>query len=340
MKKIKQIYKNVLDIRSWARQLIEKILNSYITYHLRPKSFLDIGLKADTLKTYPKVAIIIQGPLLKEDKFTLNTIKIYKKIFGNCQIILSTWTGEDNDYLNEIRSEKIKIILNEKPKYPGIANINFQIASTRSAVKMAEDLKVNYILKTRTDLRIYNQNSFEFLVNLLKVFPVQNTGLQNKRIAIPSLNTFKYRPYSITDLVMFGTTDDMVKYWDIKFEDKKILPNQNVSIGEWSKARLAEVYLSASYLEKIGVELKWTLADSWKAYANNFCVFDSQSLNIYWHKYYRDKEYRRLGYGEMRNDQELTFAEWLNLYSGLDNKGIIPEQILHANFAEKINGEI
>jgi len=319
--------------------MLEKVLGGYLTFHLRSKFHSDIEMVSDTLKTYPKVAIIIQGPILRKDNFTLNTVRLYKRMFKNYPLILSTWEDEDAGCIAEFENENIEIILNKKPAYPGIANVNLQIGSTFSAVQNAEKKGVDYILKTRTDTRLYNQNAIEFLVNLLRVFPSMENSQQNGRIAFPSLNTFKYRPYSLTDLVMFGTTGEVTRYWTINMSDQRQGP-ASAQVGDWSKAQLAEVYLTTNYLEKVGKKLSWTIADSWKAYAEHFCVFDSQSIDLYWHKYARRREYRRLTYAEMKNDQELTFAEWLNVFSNLENKKIIPEHILQTGFAEKIKGEI
>ncbi len=339
MKIAKSFAKKILNYKDLIISAVENVLSSYITYHLKPKFSLNYNLQADTLKSYSKVAIIIQGPLLKRDNFTLNTVKIYKKIFSNYQIILSTWEDEDKNYIDEFKKENIEIILNKKPTYPGIANINYQITSTKSAIKKSEELKMNYILKTRTDTRIYNQNSIEFLINLLETFPINLITNQTKRIAFPSLNTYKYRPYSVTDLVMFGTINDIIKYWDIELDTRKNVEVSKI-IGEWSQSKFAEVYLSANYLKKIGKELQWTLADSWQTYAENFCVFNSQDIDLYWHKYFRTHEHRRLNYNEMRNDRELTFSEWLNLYSGVNNKKNIPEYVLKSRFTEIIKGDL
>ena len=336
MKIIKSIFKKIISIKDIIIKIIENIFGNYVTYHFRPKFSTDVNLTADTLKGYPKVSIIIQGPLLKDNKFTLNTIQIYKKIFKDYQIILSTWEDEALDYLAEIKKEGIEIVLNKKPDYPGIQNINFQIVSTLNAIKKAQELGAEYILKTRTDLRIYNPNSIEFLVNLLKAFPAGENTKQKKRLAFPGLNTFKYRPYSVTDLVMFGQTDDIFDYWDVALDNKKPPINDKLII-DWAKARLGEIYLSTNYLEKLGQVLNWTIADSWQIYALHFCIFDTQSLDLYWHKYARNKEYRRLEYKKMKNDKELTHSEWLNLYIGLNNKQNIPEDILNDDFTKKIN---
>ncbi|MCF6276332.1 MAG: WavE lipopolysaccharide synthesis family protein [Candidatus Magasanikbacteria bacterium] len=307
----------------------------YITFHIRPKNSSDINIWHDSLVNYSKVAIIIQGPLLKKNNFTLETVRLYKKIFNKYAIILSTWEDEDVDYINEIKKEGIVVLLNKKPDYSGISHINYQIVSTSNAIAKAQEIGVEYILKTRTDLRIYNPNSIEFLVNFISLFPVDPLYKQKKRIAGISLNTFKYRPYSISDMVLFGCVDDMVDYWGCGLDMRKDFANHE-KIGDWSRARLCEVYLSANYLETKGRKLKWTIEDSWSMFANYFCIFDQQSLDIYWHKYARNLEYRRLEYKNLKNSQELTFSEWLNMFYNLNNKKNIPEYILSQKFKEKI----
>jgi len=331
--------KIILGANDALFNFIENIFHGYITFHLRPKSSAEINTRADGLKTYPKVAIIIQGPLLGKDEFTLNTIRLYKKIFGNYRIILSIWEDEDDKTLNKIKKEGVEIIFNKKPETTGIQHINYQIVSTSNAIKKAKEFGSEYVLKTRTDLRIYNPNSIEFLVNMLKTFPLNNGGKQNKRIIFPSLNSFKYRPYSVTDLIMFGDINDLEDYWGTKLDTRKT-PPANDLIGDWSHARLGEVYLSANYLESLGHKLLWTVADSWQAYADHFCIFDAQSLDLYWHKYARDREFRNLGYKLMKNNRELTFSEWLNMFAGLSNKEIVPEHILNNRFKETINGDL
>ena len=72
---------------------------------------LTINIRVDN-----KFAIIIQGPIENEDEFTLETVKIYKKIFPNTKIILSTWNTEKQSIIDKFKRENIEIILNEIPK--------------------------------------------------------------------------------------------------------------------------------------------------------------------------------------------------------------------------------
>ena len=58
----------------------------------------------------PKVGLIIQGQIIKQNNFTYETILMYKKMLENqnVEIILSTWTDEDE---NIIKLSKRELIL-------------------------------------------------------------------------------------------------------------------------------------------------------------------------------------------------------------------------------------
>ena len=51
-------------------------------------------------------AIMLQGPIVKENDFTYETIKLYQNNFPNAKIILSTWRNESirSDILNSFAS--------------------------------------------------------------------------------------------------------------------------------------------------------------------------------------------------------------------------------------------
>lgn len=285
----------------------------FFTFHLRPKMAKQIGSVSDKLNHYPKVAIVIQGPIIYDQNFTLETIKIYKKLFPFTIIILSTWIYEDAKYVEKLKMEGIEVLLNVVPEEKGVQNINYQIVSSFNGINKAKELGAEYVMKTRTDIRIYEKNSIEFLLNILNYFPVKGGFKQNKRIIGLSLNSFKYRLYGLSDINLFGEINDMLLYWSTALD-------KNGSAFEQMKVGLCEVYLAIQFLKKVGKNIDWTLKDSWQAYADNFCIVDKQSLDVYWYKYARMKEYRYVRYGAARNDQEITFTEWFNIYTNLTNK--------------------
>lgn len=308
----------------------------FITSHLRPKKTSRVNIWQDKLKSEPKYAIIIQGPVYKKDDFTLETVRLYRKIFSSGDIIVSTWDTEDKNYIEKIKVEKVKVILNQEPKIPGPSHINYQIKSSSAGVALAKELGAEYILKTRTDQRIYGINILEYFCNLLKTFPVKAGFKQKQRIIGVSMNTFKYRLYDLSDMVIFGALEDMELFWSATPDIRSYAPKPNISQGEFSRMRICEMYLTTEFLKNIGRELKWTLEDSWRAMADHFIVVDQTSIDLYWHKYNKHKEFRYLKYGTILNNREMSFLEWFNLYKGMDNKKDISESALNEKFTDAV----
>lgn len=300
----------------------------FYSAHLRPGAASRVGTCSDRLCREHKFALVLQGPLLNEDDFTLETIRIYKKHFAETAIILSTWEDEDSGALAAIEREGATVLLNRMPQFRGYHNINCQILSACAGVEKAKEFGAAYVLKTRTDQRIYAPNCKEFLINLLHAFPVAPGFRQKQRLISVSFNTAKYRPYSLSDMILCGEVDDMLLFWGCAHDRRDfpdILPAR--TIREWLAYRVCEVYLVTEFLNRIGREVKWTLEDGWRVYADHFCIVDQESLDLYWPKYGRHLAQRALSYDRIRNNQELTFREWFNLYSGLQNK-IVSEEIL------------
>lgn len=321
-------------------KVLRIIKEKYTTYfsfeHTRPLYARDYNIISDRLKQPISIAVVIQGPLITKNNFTVETIKLYKKTFSpTTKLIVSTWSDCDQNIITTLRAMGVVVLLNDKPKQSGIGNINLQISSTKSGIQEAKKSGVNYILKTRTDIRMYAPNIESYLYAACTMYPVSKEYSQEKRIVAFSLNTYKYRPYSISDLTLFGTLHDMEKYFNVP-EDTRTAPHFK-DIGSWSNGRFCEVYLSTHFLENIGRKLSYTLEDSWKVYAEHFCVVDSNSVELFWYKYTYWEEYRDLGYAYMKNNQELHFREWLILYFSLNNKASIPENVLGEVFGTKMN---
>lgn len=320
----------------WAYRSFESCIGSFLTFHRRPLRATDIGLRPDAIYKSRKIAIVIQGPLVHHCDFTLETVRLYKQLFPSCVIILSTWDDEDATTVEKIRSEKIIILLSKKPDVAGISNINYQIVSTINGIREAQKQGAEYVLKTRADQRIYAPNTDEFLWSLLKCFPLEQTDVQRERIIALSSNTFKYRPYSISDMFLFGGIQDMMLYWDVPLDPRMGISMDSSSVRSWVGLGLCELYLSLAFLTKIGHQTQQTIADGWDVYARYFCIIDTVSVDLYWYKYYRQREYRRLGYANIKNDDELSFRDWLILYTSSANKQPPPEATLQTPFTSKI----
>lgn len=166
-----------------------------------------------------KIAIIIQGPFVLENHFTLETIRLYGKLFPSAKVILSTWETEDARELSLIGQEQNCIVLrNTPPDDPGVINVNYQCKSTINGIICAEELGYKYVAKTRSDWRMYEKGILRFMMHMLDNFPCNSTQIQqNKRIIVMDtcsgeISTIFY-PYYYSDIFLFGDIEDMKNYW-------------------------------------------------------------------------------------------------------------------------------
>jgi hypothetical protein len=276
------------------------------------------SISANIIKN-KKLAIIIQGPLNLKDDFTLETVRLYKKIFQGAHIILSTWSDEPSHMLKMIESEGVELVLSERPEDFGIYNINLQIVSAASGIRRAKELGYRYSIKTRTDQRIYRYDLFDYFESLMTQFPLKEGLKQNKRLITWSFGTCKYRLYGLSDFFMFGDTNDMLNYWDADFYKKGIekyanLDNTNMPplIGE--VPIVAEIYLFVKYLEKIELRVDWSLKQYWEVLRDYFCVVDGTSMDVFWDKYFKMSEHRYIRNYENTNHRAMEFSDWLQLF--------------------------
>lgn len=201
-------------------EVAEENKRVFATYHSRPMNSSSVGTQSDKVANQKQLAIVIQGPITRENDFTLETVKIYKKHFSDAIIILSTWEDALPVIIKQFEKLGIPVLLNKKPDYAGISNINFQIVSSRNGIRKARELGAEYALKLRTDQRIYAPNVADYLYNITEVFPVREGYSQKKRIVGMSLNTFKYRMYGLSDMLIYGHIDDMMLYWDVSLDQR------------------------------------------------------------------------------------------------------------------------
>jgi len=317
------------------RDLLEAIESTYgrfLTYHARPWASSGVKTRGDAVRRGPRTALVIQGPVVADRRFTRDSVLIYRRNFPSADIILSTWDNTPSGLLEECRDAGAEVLLNRVPASRGIRNINLQIASSANGIARARENGAEYVIKTRTDQRFYAPDVLEFLYHLTEVFPVgQAFRRQRKRIVACALDTFKYRLYGLSDMLQFGHIDDMSLYWSAKPDTREFRPEDEkkhtTTLRQYSLWRVCEVYLATEFLRELGRELCWTLADSWAAYADHFCVADSDQLDLFWGKYDR-REHMWLRYDLEDNlMQELAFRDWLNLYCNREDREV-PEEIL------------
>lgn len=298
-------------------KLLELIdTNHFYSYVKRAKYSDNINAQPDINNFENSIYIIMQGPIILENNFTLETAKLYKKRFPNTLVVLSTWKGYKKNIIEAFKENGALVLENTRPPYSGISNINLQIESTKSGLEFAKQRGAEYCLKTRTDQRIYRHDFLLFFLSLIKVFPIKNNSKINKRLISVSLNTYKYRLYGITDMLMFGDIDDMLLYWSPSFDMRKSEDVETgVNVIDWGKARLCEIYLETEFLKKIEHDFQWSFKDSWEVLSKYFCIIDKSSIDLFWFKYDRFNEYRTYSNKSRTLYEEFYFTDWINSYN-------------------------
>lgn len=300
---------------------------TFKTYNLYPVTTDNYTLISDKQKIdRNKFGVLLQGPLKIKNDFTLETIKLYQKNFDGCPIVVSTWEGEDLETIKKIkRLNNVEVIQSPQPPR-SFQNMNNLIISSRNGCINLMERGVDYLLKTRTDQRMYETNIPEYLINLLSLYPMKEEDniKQKQRLITTSFNSFKYRLYELSDMLIFGTVYDVMLYWDCPLDEMN--RNANATLLEFCKNRPSEIYFTTSFLERTGWNIKWTLRDSWEAYAKRFLIVDDYSLGFYWGKYSMLSRPFRPIFNQVDILEELTYKEWLNLFINISKPDFyVPE---------------
>lgn len=273
-------------------------------------------------------AIVLQGPILSVHDFTANTIRTYRQYFPNAPIIVSTWNSEPLQVLKALEHVGAHVIVQRPPKHPGVSHLNYQIASSSAGVRAALDFGASFVAKTRTDQRLYSPNALRTLTLLGNAFPLAaKVETQQARIVGISLNTFKFRMYGLSDMLIFGDARDLRTFWERPLDERPASDSKSVNWRDDALAKGPEVELCTHFLEQTGWEVKWTLADSWSAFAQRFVIADASSLDLYWPKY-SNLEHRWREYGGSPRFEEICFPDWLEFRFGR-TPTLAEEQILN-----------
>lgn len=161
------------------------------------------------------ITVVIQGPLYRDgpsgDSIIL-AINSIKTILPNAQIIVSTWRHENISGL----PETVSIIINELPTpisdtMVNINNVGNQLHSTLAGLKKST---TPYTLKMRADHTLTGTQLFH---EPERVNPEAEHAYLFKKISVTNL--FLRDPlkvpflFHISDLIQFGTTQDMLRFW-------------------------------------------------------------------------------------------------------------------------------
>ena len=262
------------------------------------------------------IAIILQGPIMSAFDYTVTTISRYREWYPSSPILFSTWQDESTKIIGEIRSLGCEVIISDRANFsPGPYNQNLQMATSRAALLAAKAHGARFVVKSRSDQRINNRFAIPALAQLRGAFPFNGRGLQEDRLVVPSLNTFAFRPYGVTDMLMFGNIDDMLLYWDGRLDDRESTYPESNSLRDFARMRVAEVSFCSNFLEKMGLTLDFSLEQYWGVLAERFLVVDQSFLDLHWPKYSQVENRWGLWTAKPKF-REVSFSMWMLMQSG------------------------
>lgn len=327
--------RQISAVLSGVMKAIGRKVRGFVFYTQRPLNSDGINYTPVDKKIIVDLSIIMQGPLKKDDDFTLETVKIYKQLFPGALIIVSTWKTEDSQIINRIEQEGALVILNDLPEINGVGNINYQKVSTLAGLCKAKELGCSYSMKTRTDQRVYKTDMYPYLRSLLQTFQIDDVWHigQKERIAFCQgiFPNSMLIPFHVCDFFFFGSTNDLISYFDCEFsqvdgnfgEYCEKVKKEQLTIGEYFCKIAPEAIFSTSYLKRHGIIVHYNnLEDYWKFVVSYLVPVSFDDLNLVWYKYAKlynesntKNDYRSSFKGNAYN-QNWSFANWLSVKTG------------------------
>ncbi|MFX1679512.1 WavE lipopolysaccharide synthesis family protein [Mitsuaria sp. CC2] len=262
----------------------------FYTYHTRPQRAAAVGLDpVAPIPTDGMIGIVIQGPLLREADFTMETAALYLRTFPTAHVVISTWQNEDLGQHEIHQNARLHVVKSVPPKTSGLGTTNYQLVSTRAGIERLEALGCQYVLKTRSDQRVYAANLDHYLIAQLHQYPSRSEH-QKHRIVELSMNICRYRPYSMCDMFQFGHISDMKDMWFAELDERhmstKQFSSRKLTSRDVSEANIGEIYLHRKYLEKIKADSAVSMRNYYQALLDHFIVIDKEQVDLYWHKYH------------------------------------------------------
>ena len=277
-------------------KLFSRFSRYYCMIEFLPKKAEDItpcSLLTDTKNN--EYAVVIQGPV---NEFTAESVRVYRKIFPKAVIIVSTWVNTDERLAAELRGLADDVLLNEPPKTSGLLNVNYQAKSSYAGIRRAYELGIPYVMKTRSDQRIYTPLMFEYFKSLLEVFPLDGRYSQwQKERIITDSGSHISKQYFIRDFFYFGTSQDLMNFFDFPPDP---INYRGMTTEDWGKYLFSlkkwldadgigriqispEIQLTKSYIKRFGPEgCESTLKNFWEDVKGRFLMVSRSELRTFW----------------------------------------------------------
>lgn len=229
--------------------------------------------------------LVIQGPILNSSHldYLINNLRIISENFTGAKIIISTYRQYQSQ-INLIPGKYFnKVVLSDENDYKN--NFERQVATTHMGLRLAQSYDRKYVLKMRTDQMIYHPGALHVFECMLKTYG-KSAKTGNNNIVASSLNSWLYRPFGVSDMLMAGYVVDMQEYWkyDYQIESLKLKLRKNSNLAA-RNAEFYESFLAKRYLINKGFKFTGNnFHDTARMYKEHIAIVDSMSINHNWFK--------------------------------------------------------
>ena len=244
--------------------------DNYITYNLlddksingpmlRRKSEKEIIDEKNYKGANEKTTIIVYGPIVYDNDYLYLTLKQYRMIFPESNMILATWESEkEKEEFKQFENLGISMVFCDKHDVVDDWNTISRIELARAALEKAKELGIEYSLVMGSECRVYAEDSISYVNALTKRYLVKNST--KERITI--LSKLFDNPKKFFSFPMYGPNEELIKLW------------KNVADGE----ELLDIYLKNKEGWKENIKDKKT--DYWKLICESFIVVDSSTYEF------------------------------------------------------------
>jgi hypothetical protein len=310
-------------INAFGRLLVRLFRSEFNIFVLLKSKFgSNLSPMTNVEKSDEDFVIVIQGPIdsYRELNYLTKTLEIYRDIFPNAKIIISSYFFSKY-YLDKINPLFYdEIVLNDDVDLK--TNFEKQVFSSFNGILASKKFNRKYVIKSRVDQRFSHTSTLLYFRFLLEAFPT-NKGRSRTRILGSSCNSWLYRPLGISDMLIAGTLEDLLKYW--RFDSSITQYSLKDCIENFDKTWLNqkslhfESFLAARYLAECGFVFgNDGMDDNYKMWRDFMLVADAQDIAHEWKKrnsLFVGNSLVKFGYGANPDAlKEISFVDWLSLY--------------------------
>lgn len=284
--------------RNWKP--LEKSLvwekETFLTFHRRAKYPSKGAKPARAFPIHSQLAVVVQGPIVTKNDFTVETLRWLKKTWPSSKIILSTWDEALLEDVGKKVPHGVHVVCQSKPNYVGPYNVNLQLRSTQLGISKAREIGANFILKMRSDQRIGHPGAIHQLEFLRKT----GSKKHESRLVVLSANSFVNRNFGLSDFFSYGTSVDQSLLWGMD----EVKENDCWPMNETPEARIW-----SSFAAQLGYKIEES-SEYFSFLRHKVSIVDASSLDWSWSKYTRrEYPYRKKRFQLI----EMSQASWLEI---------------------------